>query len=463
MTAELRLLIADLLRRTRWLMVAFTVLFVGGIWWAAPHLTPPGRVIVLSMGLVLMAGPQLTLHHVPRAMWYLPVARRDVWRAGWLYSTVGVTAIMAAAKLIALLVPNDGQPLGLSSIALSALYDFGAAGVGCGLVIVATHAPHSGSSLARRVARGFAEMALGAGFVFAFYLVPWAGVLPPTRWIEMTAPAMLVLVASLALTVATYFHAPVPDLVQDQKAPDAARATPPHSLGRPRLTGLLRLLLREAGWTFAIGGGLAFASGLIVLVMAGIADDKTYFGQFLKDALRVADSSDVSLRDAGFVGFNLLIWYAVFTATLAARFQLMLRHLRILPIGAAQLNALFLTWPALIWLAAWAAASILHVVVLGYPPRRPHAPSILALIGLSTLAQAVSLRFATVTRIMAFATFAGLLPFAGLISRPPPAGLAVFGIVAIASAGVLNWKALANSATYRVTLGALFGATPDPR
>jgi hypothetical protein len=41
--------------------------------------------------------------------------------------------------------------------------------------------------------------------------------------------------------------------------------------------------------------------------------------------------------------------------------------------------------------------------------------------------------------------------------------LAVFGIVAIAGAAVLNRMALANGGTYRVTLGALFGAPPDPR
>ena len=87
----------------------------------------------------------------------------------------------------------------------------------------------------------------------------------------------------------------------------------------------------------------------------------------------------------------------------------------------------------------------------------------MALVGLSTLAQAASLRLNTPARIMNFAAFAGLLPFAGLISPPSPAVLVVFGIGAMATAAVLNRMALATSATYRITLGALFGAAQDPR
>src|SRR4051812_30845897 len=84
MTATpLRLLIADRLRRTNWWAVLFFAASAGVMWWAGTYFDRPSRAIATSMAIALQFGPLMTLRYVPRPLWYLPAARRDVWRSMW--------------------------------------------------------------------------------------------------------------------------------------------------------------------------------------------------------------------------------------------------------------------------------------------------------------------------------------------------------------------------------------------
>ena len=274
----------------------------------------------------------MALLYFPRCLWYLPASRRDIWRANWLVSTIAVTLLTTGAKLLALLAPaSEAGSLPIGSVALSALFDFGATGVGCGLIIVATFPRPSRRAWHSvwAIGKGIAEFTLPVIAMAMFYVPAWAGLVPPGRWSDLTPGSGALLAALVALAVATWFHVPTPLTPANRLAQPGTTAAPaPRALQASGLTGIPRLLVREAGWTFAIGGGLAAGGGLIVLILSGVAQDQGYLAQFLQDALRVADGGHVSARDAGFVVFNLLIWYSVFTATLAARFPLMLRHLR---------------------------------------------------------------------------------------------------------------------------------------
>jgi hypothetical protein len=105
MTLAMRLLIADRGRRMNRGPVLFFATFAGGMWWADSYFREPSRAIAASMAIAFQLGPLLTPRMIPRPLWYLPVSRRDVWRSSWLFSTIGVTVLIAVAQTVAVLVP----------------------------------------------------------------------------------------------------------------------------------------------------------------------------------------------------------------------------------------------------------------------------------------------------------------------------------------------------------------------
>src|SRR5690349_10901064 len=105
----MRRIALDLLSRHRWGRLCFAIMLVG-MWWMAGAFRDeaPGLVPMMfgtSMGWMYMFGP-MHVQFIPRAVWHLPVSRRDIGRARWIVATVAVTAIGAAAKLTAMLFPS---------------------------------------------------------------------------------------------------------------------------------------------------------------------------------------------------------------------------------------------------------------------------------------------------------------------------------------------------------------------
>src|SRR5471032_2459635 len=124
----MRLLITDLVRRKyRW-PAALLTLGVAAFWSGSGHPDGVGgapEAFAASLGAAFMMGP-LIIAGMPteRAIWYLPISRRDRWRATWLVSTVGPVTLTTAGKLLAQLVPGTPGSLGFSSLTLSSVYDF---------------------------------------------------------------------------------------------------------------------------------------------------------------------------------------------------------------------------------------------------------------------------------------------------------------------------------------------------
>ena len=108
--------------------------------------------------------------------------------------------------------------------------------------------------------------------------------------------------------------------------------------------------------------------------------------------------------------FPSLVWYALFMASLAARFPAMLRHLRVLPLSARQVNTLLVAWPAVIWLTVWTGLAALHYVVVGRGVSSWHVAFFVALAGSSALVQALTLRLVGVLRLFWFITAGGGRP-----------------------------------------------------
>lgn len=449
-SVPVRLLVVDRVHRMNRGLVLFFAVFAGAMWWAAGLLGQP-RAFAASMAIAFQLGPLLTLRVIPRSLWYLPVSHRDVWRSGWLISTLGVTALTTTAKLVAVLVPwGPGTP-GIASIALSAIFDLASTGVGCALVVLAMHPRPVSRALHLPWIIGWhlSQLSLPLAGMALFYLPVWSDVALPVRWSDLHATALMLLVGMLALTAATWFYRPMPPALANPQTSTAPAAINVRPGRRSRLTGIPRLLVREAGWTFAIGGSLALMGVIVVLVLTRAARNQREFMELLNATLQVADARAASAREVGVVALNLILWYGMLAATLAARFPLILRHLRALPIGAARLNALLVGWPALIWVLGWTAGTAMNFVVLGHLPARPHLGSTVAVIDVCALAQALNLRATLPARITVFCAVAGLVPFVSLITQPSPLLLGLTGVASFVTAILVNQVALSHNSTYR--------------
>jgi hypothetical protein len=449
-------LISDLLYRSRWRSIFF-LLFVGGLLWISVQMGEPARAFAISMGYGFGMGPQLTLRYVPRSIWYRPVSRRDIWRAGWLVATVGTTASLLAVKLIVMMVllvtPTFDMPgvvpvLTFAKVALSSVYDLAACGVGCALVTLLTRPqPHGPLRHLSSLVRGLAEIFIQIGFFAAWYGGVFGHARIPTDWNHLTVTSGLFLAGGLALTIATYFHSPVP--------PPLARAQAQASRGRQvtaaapaGLSGLPRLLAHEYRWAMLIGAGLAFLSVLAAMVIARFTPSRDILADLVRTELRFLDGTFAAPASTGLDALGALIWYGFFIGSLAARFPAMLRHLRVLPISAARMNLLSAG------LILFGAASL----VLGeiVPARMP---VLLALAGLSALAGALTLRVTGIQRIFLLCVAVGLVPILHAFPVPQSSTLALVGAGALALAAVLNHITLRRSSTYRISHSELAAAS----
>ncbi len=197
------------------------------------------------------------------------------------------------------------------------------------------------------VARSVAQFLLPLSAVMMFYLPAWTSLTLLARWGALTVTSAAGLSAALALTGTTWFYVPTPPGSANRTGAGSGRAQRPERVRRSRITGLPRLLIGEAGWTIAIGGSLALAGVLVVLVISRVAHSGRELVDLLRQAVRVADAGPAAPHDTGVVAFNMMVWYGLFSAAMATRFSAIMRHLRVLPIGAARLNALLLAGPRL--------------------------------------------------------------------------------------------------------------------
>lgn len=454
----MRLLITDLVRRKcRW-PAALLTLGVAAFWSGSGHPDGVGgapEAFAASLGAAFMMGP-LIIAGMPteRAIWYLPISRRDRWRATWLVATVGPVTLTTAGKLLAQLVPGTPGSLGFSSLALSSVYDFAYAGIGCGLVIVSARS-HPARGLARHVSvliGAIRAVALVGGLFWGYAIRN----LLPTRWSDLSSVTGTMLAAALALTIAAYFHTPGPAARSILWAPRQHPKTATSRAGRMEgLTGLPRLLVHEYVWSVLFGGFLVVTFGVVVFVSGALMHSPASYGGFLRmQSLLLFDGAIAQER--GQV-FDLIIWYGLFAGTLVSRFPAMIRHLRVLPLRASQLNMLLVAWPVLMLLTVWTVLLGLHYVVLGQPVASLRPALFIALVGSSAIMRALTLRWPGYSAWV-FGLTISVVPMVRLFG-PSSAALAILGLGGIAAAAALNHATLMRSSTYRDRTPA-FGVTP---
>ena len=123
----MRLLLEDMMaRKYRW-PSALCVLGVVVFWWGSGlrhrETLDFREAFVASLTAVFAMGPLfVAAAPEPRAVWYVPVSRRDRWRATWLLAVAVPTVAMIAAKLLALCLSwGSNWPDFLSALTLSSV------------------------------------------------------------------------------------------------------------------------------------------------------------------------------------------------------------------------------------------------------------------------------------------------------------------------------------------------------
>ena len=426
----MRHFIFDVLSRHRWGTV-FGALMLGGLWWMAGYYSAeaPSMVPMMfgaSMGWIYMLGPT-RVQFIARAVWHLPLSRRDIGRARWLVATVAATMVGVAAKLVAMLFPSVRAAFGFPGLLLSTVYDFAFAGLGYAAVIVASQRPpqHGQWRPVMNVVKGVAEAAGPLAFGAPIYLSTlFAGKIAqrvlPTQWSDIPPRGAVLLVLALGITIATYFHTPGPPLYARQLAPGRTDPLPAATRIDPGgLTGLPLLIARECGWTVLVSLGFAGASFLFaVIIHAPLA---------------------------------LAVAYAVFLGSLSNRFPDLLGHLRVLPLSVRQINALLLLWPAFIGLAASTGYTLIRLTIGRGAPL--HLDLVVGLVGLSAIAQALMIRMTGLSRLFTLTTFGGLVPVLHFLPLPGTGTLVLLGSAGFAAAAAFNHTMLRRSSTYHARRG----------
>jgi hypothetical protein len=447
-----RLLLEDMIRRVPVWPTIFFVLMFAVAWTVFSFSGPATYAIAASLTMAFASGPfwipgRAETPLIP----YLPVSRRDVWLATWVMSTivpVALTTVLKVPGTIAGYLSGEGA-LGFSSLTLSSVMDFLYVGGAC--AVVAASGISNLAPAATPRSRGFVGLAILTlfGGTFLGFVVHRQ---LPTGWSDLSFPHGIIMAGCLVMTVAGYRYTPMV-----RRAPfrpqTAAQARPAASLVRE---GALSRLPRLIGHELAFTAGMCLVMLVTMLTVAALAGG---FSRTVKGPAELLGSQHLLVFAAErfppanreFGVFGQLGWYAFFIACVSVRFPDAIRHLRVLPVRSWTLHVLLIAWPALIWTLAWLLLGLIHLAVIGWGPVATlQIPLLLALVGISALAQSLGLRFQTWVSRLAGGGFM-VIPFARLAGGVSPYWLLSVATIGIAAAVALNNQALSRAETYKRT------------
>jgi hypothetical protein len=272
----------------------------------------------------------------------LPVNDRDLWVTQWIYATCLGPALLLVLKCVLMATAAFGGRtlFTLDTLLLSTLYDVVYAGA---LLTVPLWFEMESKALALRSGRPVFQsswtltifaftVAMAAPFVLAGSL--------PKHVDEFTIVGSVALGLGLMIAVAALVWTPSSGGVLIT-VPAPAPATPAQpttpDTGRS-LKGIPVVLWSHARSTFV--------TGLLVMMLAAAITP------FLP--ARPAPQRMVT---------GLFILFALMAAGMANAWALWVRRLKVLPLSARQINALFVLTPLLTWAVLWVAMLLVHVVL----------------------------------------------------------------------------------------------------
>jgi hypothetical protein len=458
-----RLLLIEILRRHKpWQLLG--VVMLAFLWYLAggeddPETAP--MALGASMTAVYMMGGGGFTMMVPQALSYLPLSRRDIWRANWLAATVWPTVLATATMLVMMLLPATRTTVGFSRIPLAAAYGFAYAGVWSVLVmLMASAASHP------RIRRWLGDpitaitpLVTMGGFYVGFWGSRYVSL--PTRWSEFSPLGAFLLASTIGLVMVMYFYSPpvtgkLPLRAGNRRG--AAERAASRPLSSSRLTGLPRLLWNEYAWTMAIAGAVVVGLAITVVALDTFRNTQQLAAGVVRaQLLQLFDSNSAGPE----FGFGYIFWLMMYFLASVARFGSIIRHLRVLPVRPLQLNAIFVAWPAAVLVTLWGALLAAYVLVVGQPVTSLSLGLLLSLIGASALTRSIGLRWehgwAAVIFLALMSSVLGVLP----MPRLPGQELFLSGVACLVAAALLNRATLGHSAAYRRPTMAI--GMPPPR
>jgi hypothetical protein len=428
------LLVRDMLRRLPTWQLALTAAVFAIAWGVCLAQGRSYAVMAGSLTIAFYFGP-IVMHRwlEPSPVSYLPVSRRDIWRAAWTMSVVAPLVMITAVKIPGAMF----APGGWSTLTLSSTMDLLYAGTGSALLAAARRRGNSASLLLL----AFAGML--SGLILPFLLRHQL----PTRWSAVSAFTVALFTAGAAATIYSVVHVP-PATTRPLRRPDTSGPSVVTTPIPPtRISGLARLLFHELAFVALLA---SLMIGVVLGVALAIGDQPAggWRAWLETQGLLIFHAAARGGTPRRWDVINQVVWCALYVGTVSVRFPDFVKHLRTLPIDAVRLQVLFLGWPILTWSVVWIALALLHVLAVGGPATAGYRLALLfALSGLSALAIALHLRFRTVPiGLVNGAAF--LIPFAKLGDAPVWVACVV-GALATTVAIAVNRSALSRADTYK--------------
>jgi hypothetical protein len=440
-------LVADTLWRNRWLYAASGVCLVPS--WllfgmiSRPNPVPIGSTAISLLFAVLLGPSVVSATMSLREFQHLPITARDQWRAMWVVATVVPAGLLLSTKgFSALLVAASGGSPQLSTeeMLLSAMFDFSWTGV---VLPVFAGLGYGGPG----VARSGATAPKLTGTVPIVVVVACFG-LPivvdralPEDLGEFTSRTSGVLVACLAIALGAVVWQPRRGLLAGERA-HRRRASLSGVSTRTRqidrLTGAARVAVPSVVATVAVAAGSCLA-----LAVYGVLSGSGAWW-FVPQTKDLFDPQDVGDR-----GLTFLVLTPLFVVVVQGCWTRWARLLKVLPLSAKQINALFLLTPLATWALLWLLGFWVYSLAYGTPPMS-RVDLAFGLAGVAAITQAALLRFqGSIGRIWIVILVSALWPQmmkVGLSGATTDHGVfAVIGVVAFCAAAFINHRTLTRS------------------
>jgi hypothetical protein len=440
-------LVADALWRNRWLYAASGVCLVPS-WLLLGMITRPNPLPIGSTAISLIfaavLGPMVVIATMTlRALRHLPVTARDLWRAMWILATLVPAALLLSTKAVsALLVAASGDSPQLSAEAmlLSALYDASWTGV---VLPVCAALGYAGHGVARSGATATSLRRAGPMVVMlgCFQLPILVSDALPSRVGEFTSVSMGVLVACLTIAAGSLAWTPRQRVLAGEGV-DGQRAARPGVSARTRqidrLTGVWRVAVPGLLATLAV----AIGSCLALAVYGVVSGSGPWW--FVPQTKDLFDPQDIGDR-----GLTFVVLAPSFVAIVPGCWTQWARLLKVLPLSARQITALFLLTPLATWALLWLVGVSVYALAYGAPPTL-RVDLAFGLAGVAALMQAVMLRFqGSIGLIWIVILVSALWPQLMKVGLSDATAahrmFAVIGAVAFFAAGFVNHRTLTRS------------------
>jgi len=451
----MRLLLLDILHRRKLVLVYATMYFIAAA-------STSSFIYSSSFGMGMGFGAMLGIVFATRELHYLPISRKEIWRARWILALTPVILaamfrilIFAIGMAIAQVLQKTTVPL--SWVPPSVAFQLVFLGSLLAASIPVSYITGKFASPARRVLAN-AALVLTAVILGALFEQKL-----PTQWQDLTSGTSLILAFGLCLSVVGFFHSPkiVPREFFAKRLEPSSRAIKPDLKARSLWAGRtgLNLLVWRQVLAFLITGVVCgIGAQLPLLVLGWQPADRA---SLIERGGTLFASTDPRLTVADFLAaayFPMPVMLSAIWTTLAPD-TLRVRHLRVLPMTTRTLAAMFTFLPTLTWLTFWLFLLAGYWLLAGHLPSTFRLDLLAGIAGLTCLLNSASMQARVISRgnfffldLLACGGFLFLYLYLQPLSPAVTSLVGGFGLIGVAVSFLLNVRALQQNSSVYVSL-----------